>query len=86
MAQRATAGEASIFKDEFGRWHGWITVGLKTNGQRDRRHRSGKTRKEVIEKIRDLEIKRETGPPLYRPRICWGIRVYRDILGAVERR
>jgi len=61
MAQRATAGEASIFKDEFGRWHGWITVGLKTNGQRDRRHRSGKTRKEVVEKIRDLEVKRETG-------------------------
>ncbi len=54
MAQRATAGEASIFKDEFGRWHGWITVGLKTNGQRDRRHRSGKTRKEVVEKIREL--------------------------------
>jgi integrase len=61
MAQRATAGEASIFKDEFGRWHGWITVGLKTNGQRDRRHRSGKTRREVVEKIRDLEVKRETG-------------------------
>ena len=61
MAQRATAGEASIFKDEFGRWHGWITVGLKTNAQRDRRHRSGKTRKEVVEKIRDLEVKPETG-------------------------
>jgi integrase len=61
MTQRATAGEATIFKDELGRWHGWITVGLKTNGQRDRRHRSGKTRKEVVEKIRDLEVKRETG-------------------------
>jgi integrase len=35
MTQRATAGEASIFKDEFGRWHGWITVGLKTHAQRD---------------------------------------------------
>ena len=29
---RRTSGEASIFKDDNDRWHGWITVGLKTNG------------------------------------------------------
>ena len=61
MPHKGTPGEASIYKDENGRWHGWITVGLKTNGQRDRRHRSGKTRKEVVDKIRALEVKRETG-------------------------
>ncbi len=61
MAERTTAGEATVYKDEHGRWHSWITVGLKRNGERDRRHRSGKTRKEVVEKIRELEVKRETG-------------------------
>src|SRR4051794_5779499 len=61
MAQRGSAGEASIFKDADGRWHGWIAVGVKANGRPDRRHRSGKTRAEVAKKILDLQTKRETG-------------------------
>jgi integrase len=61
VSTRGSAGEASIFKGNDGRWHGWITVGVRTNGERDRRHRSGRTRAEVVRKIRELEIKRETG-------------------------
>jgi len=60
MAGKGSPGEWSVYKDAHGRWHGWITVGLKPNGQRDRRHRSGHTRAEVVAKIRDLEVKRET--------------------------
>jgi hypothetical protein len=61
MAERATTGEPTIYRDAQGRWHGWITVGVRTNGERDRRHRSGRTRAEVVRKIRELEIKREAG-------------------------
>ena len=61
MGSKGSPGEASIFRAKDGRWHGWITVGVKTNGERDRRHRSGRTRAEVVRKIRELEIKRETG-------------------------
>ena len=56
MIKRGTAGEASIFKDPDGRWHGWITVGTKPNGKPDRRHRTAKTRAEVVKKIRELEV------------------------------
>ena len=61
MGSKGSPGEASIFRAKDGRWHGWITVGVRTNGERDRRHRSGRTRAEVVRKIRELEIKRETG-------------------------
>jgi integrase len=44
VTNRGSAGEASLFRDDDGRWHGWITVGTKPNGKRDRRHRTGKTR------------------------------------------
>ncbi len=37
MAVRKGVGEASIFQDDDGRWHGWITVGTRANGKPDRR-------------------------------------------------
>ena len=61
MTARKGAGEASIFKAADGRWHGWITVGTKANGKPNRRHRTAKTRGEVVRKIRELEVARETG-------------------------
>ncbi|MBN9619551.1 MAG: integrase, partial [Actinobacteria bacterium] len=61
MTARKGAGEASIFKAADGRWHGWITVGTKPDGKPDRRHRTAKTRADVVQKIRELEVRRETG-------------------------
>lgn len=61
MSTKGSAGEASIFKGSDGRWHGWTAVGTKANGQPDRRHRTAKTRGEVAEKVRELEVRRETG-------------------------
>lgn len=55
MSKRASAGEATIYRDSDGRWHGWITVGTRADGKLDRRHRTGKTRAEVAAKIRHLE-------------------------------
>ena len=61
MGSKGSPGEASIFRAKDGRWHGWITVGTRANGKPDRRHRTAKTRSEVVRKIRELEVRRETG-------------------------
>lgn len=61
MAARRTAGESSIYKDAEGRWHGYVTVGLRADGSRDRRHRMGASRAEVLAKVRELEAARDAG-------------------------
>lgn len=60
MTRRAN-GESTIYKDEQGRWHGQVSLGRKENGERDRRHVSGKTRAEVVARVRGLEQKRDAG-------------------------
>jgi integrase len=61
MNNRAASGESSIYKDESGRWHGYVSMGLKENGRRDRRHVSGGRRVDVVAKVRALEAKRDAG-------------------------
>jgi integrase len=58
---RKANGESSIYKDSKGRWHGWVSLGLREHGKPDRRHVSGKTRGEVVAKVRELEQKRDAG-------------------------
>src|SRR3954449_6209424 len=54
-------GESSIFKGEDGRWHGFVSMGKKDNGRRDRRHVSGAKRADVVAKVRAIETKRDAG-------------------------
>lgn len=54
-------GESTIFKDDEGRWHGFVSMGKKENGRRDRRHVSGPRRADVVAKIRAIEAKRDAG-------------------------
>jgi integrase len=54
-------GESSIYKGADGWWHGRVTIGTKDDGTPDRRHRRGKTRTEVVRKVRDLEKLRGGG-------------------------
>lgn len=55
---------SSIYYSESdGRWHGWVTMGIKSNGKPDRRHRTGSTEPEVTEKVRKLEQERDAGRP-----------------------
>jgi integrase len=61
MAGRASNGESTIYKGADGRWHGWVSVGFTLNGKLDRRHVSAKTRAPVVEKVRELERKRDSG-------------------------
>src|SRR4051794_9957905 len=55
------SGESSIFKGDDGRWHGFVSMGKKDNGRRDRRHVSAAKRADVVAKVRALEVKRDAG-------------------------
>ena len=61
MAGRASNGESTIYKGADGRWHGYVSVGYKLNGKLDRRHVTGRTRGVVVDKVRELERKRDSG-------------------------
>src|SRR3954447_23401108 len=61
MTRRAASGESSIYRDEDGRGHGFVSMGKKENGRRDRRHVSGSRRADVVAKVRAIEAKREAG-------------------------
>jgi integrase len=59
--RKARPTSVKIYEGADGVWHGYLTVGVKPNGQPDRRHRSGKTEQEVADKIRKLEDERAAG-------------------------
>src|SRR6478735_9250234 len=61
MSGRASNGESTIFKGADGRWHGYVSVGYKLNGRLDRRHVSSMKRSLVVDKVRELERKRDSG-------------------------
>ncbi|MGD3106506.1 tyrosine-type recombinase/integrase [Streptomyces sp. YGL11-2] len=57
---RQPNGASSIFLGKDGRWHGYVTVGVKDDGAPDRRHVSRKTRPEVTKAVRELEKQRDS--------------------------
>ena len=58
---RTSNGESSIYQAADGRWHGYVSMGAKRNGQRDRRHVTGRRRSDVARKVRALEDVRDAG-------------------------
>lgn len=58
---RNAPGEGTIVQGPDGRWHAFVSMGVKDGGLRDRRHRSGATRAEAAKKMRDLQGKRDAG-------------------------
>jgi len=54
-AGRQSNGRSSIYRDQDGRWHGRVTVGIRPDGRADRRHVTGKTQPAVVKKVRELE-------------------------------
>ncbi|MDX3523082.1 tyrosine-type recombinase/integrase [Streptomyces scabiei] len=61
MATRKANMESTIYEGSDGWWHGRVTMGVKDNGQPDRRHRRAKTEAEVKRKVRELEDLRDKG-------------------------
>ncbi|MFB7517426.1 tyrosine recombinase XerC [Streptomyces sp. NPDC056144] len=51
--------ESSIYQGNDGRWHGRVTMGLRSDGSPDRRHRSAATEAEVKRKVKELEKLRD---------------------------
>ena len=58
---RTSNGESSIYQAADGRWHGYVSMDAKRNGQRDRRHVTGGRRSDVARKVRALEDVRDAG-------------------------
>jgi integrase len=67
--KRRPAGRSSILRDRQGRWQGFVSMGRRPDGQRDRRHARGRTRAEVTAKARELERQRDAGLPLASGRV-----------------
>lgn len=59
--RRGAQGRLTIINRPDGRWHGYVSMGTKGDGKRDRRHVSARTRAEVVVKVRELEGKRDAG-------------------------
>jgi integrase len=67
--KRRAAGRSSILRNKQGRWQGFVSMGRRPDGRRDRRHVRGRTRAEVTAKIRELERQRDAGLPLATGRV-----------------
>jgi integrase len=61
VTTRAASGESSISKGTDGRWHGYVSMGLKEGGRRDRRHVAAAKRADVVRMVRELEDQRDAG-------------------------
>jgi integrase len=61
MAGRGANGRSTIIKRDDGRWHGYVSMGSRGDGRRDRRHVSATARTEVVKKVKALEAKRDAG-------------------------
>ncbi len=61
MTKRAASGESSIVKGADGRFHGYVSMGLKEGGKRDRRHVAAGRRADVVRMVRELEDQRDAG-------------------------
>ncbi len=61
MSTRTPNLRSSIYYGADGRWHGWVTVGIKDDGSPDRRHRTGSSEADVTRKVQQLERKRDEG-------------------------
>jgi integrase len=61
VSRRKPNRRSSIYEGSDGRWHGRVTMGIKSDGSADRRHVTGKTEAEVTHKVQALERQRDSG-------------------------
>jgi integrase len=77
--------ESSIYLATDGRWHGRVTMGVKSDGSPDRRHRTARTEKEVRRKVKILEKARDAGrttKPGKAPTVAQWMTTYLDTVAA----
>jgi integrase len=61
MSARNPNRASTVYLGNDGDWHGRVTMGSLDNGAPDRRHVRGKTKGEVVKKVRALERLRHEG-------------------------
>jgi integrase len=61
MSARNPNRASTVYLGKDGDWHGRVTMGFRDNGAPDRRHVRGKTKGEVVKKVRVLERLRDEG-------------------------
>ncbi|MEV4018444.1 tyrosine-type recombinase/integrase [Nonomuraea angiospora] len=84
---RKPNGRSSIFLGKDGKWHGYVTMGVKDDGTPDRRHRIGDTETEVTRKVRELERNRDSGKsdkPGLAPTVAEWMRTYLDEIAPLK--
>jgi integrase len=72
MGTRAGNQRSSIFVGADGRYYGFVTMGIRSDGSVDRRKRTGRTHADVVRKVRALERERTDGssiPAGHSPRL-----------------
>lgn len=62
--KRRDAGSGSVFKAQNGRWVGFLDLGSGADGKRRRRKLTGRTKAEVVDKLRAAKRQAEDGLPL----------------------
>jgi integrase len=73
---RAPNGASTIYYSEYdNRWHGRVTVGVRDNGQPDRRHVKRKTEAEVSKAVQKLEQQRSAGR-IRKPGGAWTVETW----------
>jgi hypothetical protein len=73
--------QSSVYQGSDGKWHSWVTMGVRPDGKPDRRHREGATETEVTRKVRELESKRDarkTSKPGRVPTLAQWMRTFID--------
>jgi hypothetical protein len=58
---KAANNRSSIYKGRDGSWHGWVSFGEGPDGRRRRKHVQAPTKREVAEKVSQLERQRAGG-------------------------
>ncbi|MBE1466130.1 tyrosine-type recombinase/integrase [Kibdelosporangium phytohabitans] len=61
MATRKPNGRSSIYVDKHGVWHGWVTMGVKSDGSPDRRHVKRRSETDATKAVQVLERERDAG-------------------------
>jgi len=69
--KRRSRGEDSVYRDG-DRWRGALSVGYGPNGKRIRKKVSGRTKAEVLAKIRDIRRQLDAGMPVPNERLTVG--------------
>ncbi|MEU0990692.1 site-specific integrase [Streptomyces sp. NPDC005953] len=69
---RQPNGRSSIYLGKDGKWHGRVTVGVRSDGKPDRRHVERKTKSDVAKAVKELEQQRDA-KTLRKPGRAWTV-------------